>query len=41
MEGNKNYLGEKKLLVEIVEQSKTRKKQITHVKTFLELIMLI
>lgn len=41
MESNKEYFGGEMPLGETVEQSKTRKKQITHVKTFLELIMLI
>lgn len=39
MEGNEAYL--KKATGRNVVQSKTRKKQITHVKTFLEPIMLI
>lgn len=40
MKGNE-YLKKKGYWGENVEQSKTRKKQIAHVKTFLELIMLI
>lgn len=37
----KHIWRKKKATVRNVQQSKTRKKQITHVKTFLEPIMLI